>query len=322
MALWPLANNPQGSHRSAGQRPMSSHGLKPSSEREPSTQQRVCGRRQAFAHVPHLYTYAHCGEPTPRAQTSKRARMCWLGLRLDSLKPDLLSQPSHGLAIIIMDHRPLPIPALDWPFYLVWRPRPVRQPCFSVWGHCFTELLLISFCGSARYLWGRWESRQGQRGLSRRRNPLLLSVLPRSLQDASLAPHLGECPKPSVLEGLAAKFLLPPMACRVSQQEHLLPFYSSGPFSLLPPLKISSIHHSLCPGSRYLAAFRHPKRGSAIPAPCPPSPSCTSAQAARTQGFFVPWVWNLLCCTTNWAISSSPLNQMKDSSGSSTIAFF
>lgn len=178
------------------------------------------------------------------------------------------------------------------------------------------------FCGSARYLWGRWESRQGQRGLSRRRNPLLLSVLPRSLQDATLAPHLGECPKPSVLEGLAAKFLLPPMACRVSQQEHLLPFYSSGPFSLLPPLKISSIHHSLCPGSRYLAAFRHPKRGSAIPALCPPSPSCTSAQAARTQGFFVPWVWNLLCCTTNWAISSSPLNQMKDSSGSSTIAFF
>lgn len=117
-----------------------------------------------------------------------------------------------------MDHRPLPTPALDWPFYLVWRPRPVRQPCFFVWGHCFTELLLISFCGSARYLWGRvagglqgkWESRQGQRGLSRRRNPLLLSVLPRSLQDASLAPHLGECPKPSVLEGLAAKFLLPP----------------------------------------------------------------------------------------------------------------
>lgn len=91
MALWPLADNPQGSHRSAGQRPMSSHGLKPSSKRKPSTQQRVCGRRQAFAHVPHLYTYAHYSEPTPRAQTSNRARIRWLGLQLDSLKPDLLS---------------------------------------------------------------------------------------------------------------------------------------------------------------------------------------------------------------------------------------
>lgn len=112
----------------------------------------------------HIFTRMHTSEPMPRAQPSKRART--LAGTMTGLSKARSSKPAKsGLAITIMDHRLLLTSALDWPYYLVWRPGLVHQPCFSAWGHRFTELLMISFCGSARYCGaGWWEaSRAGGR---------------------------------------------------------------------------------------------------------------------------------------------------------------